>query len=204
VSSWKKPFVWKGSGRYVKTLRRFRLPVVTRLAQSNRSAAIAVVALAILVMAVPFATQERSATTAGKQTVAERQTKPVPVAREPKPATRSAPAVPAEESKPEAVAAASTLVTITGCLERSDETFRLKETSGDDAPRARSWKTAFLKKRSASIEVVDAPNRLKMSSYVGQRVSLTGTLVDREMHARVLQPVAGSCGSSKSAKAAAL
>jgi hypothetical protein len=95
-------------------------------------------------------------------------------------------------------------VTITGCLERSDETFRLKETSGDDAPRARSWKTAFLKKRSASIEVVDAPNRLKMSSYVGQRVSLTGTLVDREMHARVLQPVAGSCGSSKSAKAAAL
>jgi hypothetical protein len=51
---------------------------------------------------------------------------------------------------------------------------------------------------------VDASNRLKIDNYVGQRISLTGTLVDREMHARSLQPVAPSCGSGKSTKSAAL
>ena len=202
MSSWKKPFVWKGSGRYVKTLRRFRVPAVSRLARSNRPVAIAIVVLAILVMAVPFAMRQRPATTGQKQTVAQRETKQVAAPREAKRATRSAPSVPAEQPKSDAVTAASTLVTITGCLERSDETFRLKNTSGEDAPRARSWKSAFLKKRSASLEVVDASNRLKMDNYVGQRVSLTGTLVDREMHVRVLQPVASSCGSGKLEKAA--
>ena len=200
--SWKQPFVWKGSGRYIKTIRRFRVPFVTRLARSNRPAAIGIVVLAILVMAVPFAM--RSATTGGKQTLAQRETKPAAVPREAKRAVRPAPGVPAEAPKSEAVAAASTLVTITGCLERSDEAFRLKDTSGDDVPQSRSWKSAFLKKRPASLEVVDASNRLKMDSYVGQRISLTGTLVDREMHARRLQPVAPSCGSGKSGKAAAL
>lgn len=202
--SWKQPFVWKGSGRYIKPMRRFRVPSVTRLARSNRPAATAIVVLAILVMAVPFAIRQRSATTGGKQTLAQRETKQVAVPREAKRATRPAPSVPAEELKSEAVAEESTLVTITGCLERSDETFRLKDTSGADAPRSRSWKTAFLKKRSASLEVVDASNRLKMNNYVGQRISLTGTLVDREMHARLLEPVAPSCGTGKSTKSAAL
>jgi hypothetical protein len=202
--SWKQPFVWKGSGRYIKTIRRFRVPFVTRLARSNRPAAIGIVVLAILVMLVPFAMRQRSATTGGKQTLVQRDTKPAAIPREAKRAPRPAPAVPAEDPKSEAVAAASTLVTITGCLERSDEAFRLKDTSGDGAPQSRSWKSAFLKKRSASLEVVDASNRLKMDTYVGQRISLTGTLVDREMHARQLQPVAPSCGSGKSGKAAAL
>jgi hypothetical protein len=86
-------------------------------------------------------------------------------------------------------------VTITGCLERSDETFRLKDTAGADAPRARSWKSAFLKKGSASIEVVDTANGLKLPDHVGQRVSVTGMLVDREMQVQSLQPVALSCAS---------
>jgi hypothetical protein len=204
--SWKQPFVWKGSGRYIKTMRRFRVPSVTRLAQSNRPAAIAIVVLAILVMTVPFAIRQRSATTGGEQTVvAQQETRQVALPRPVKRATRPAPRVAAaEEPKSEAVAAAPTLVTVTGCLERSDDTFRLKDTSGADAPRSRSWRTAFLKKRSASLEIVDVSNRLKMTDYVGQRISLTGTVVDREMHARLLQPVAPSCGSGKSAKAAAL
>ena len=84
-------------------------------------------------------------------------------------------------------------VTITGCLERTDETFRLKDTTGVDAPKSRSWKSGFLKKGSASIEVVDAANRLKLPGHVGQRVSVTGTLVDREMKIRSLQRVAASC-----------
>jgi hypothetical protein len=84
-------------------------------------------------------------------------------------------------------------VTVTGCLERDAETFRLEKTSGADAPKARSWKSGFLKKRSASIEVVDAANRLQLPNQVGQRVSVMGVLVDREMRARSLQRVAGSC-----------
>jgi hypothetical protein len=87
-------------------------------------------------------------------------------------------------------------VTITGCLERADETFRLKDTAGVDAPKSRSWKSGFLKKGSASIEVVDAANRLRLPDHVGRRVSVTGTLVDREMRVRSLQRVAASCTKS--------
>jgi hypothetical protein len=200
----KEPFVWKGSGRYIKTIRRFRVPALGRLARSHRSVAIAIVVLAILVMAMPLAIPERSMTTEGRQPVAESETKQATVRRETKRPVRSAPEVPAEEAKAEAVVETTPVVTITGCLERSDDTFRLKDTSGADAPRSRSWKTAFLKKRSASLDVLDAANRLKMDDYVGQRISLTGTLVDREMRARSLQPVAPSCGSGKSVKSAAL
>jgi hypothetical protein len=84
-------------------------------------------------------------------------------------------------------------VTITGCLERNDETFRLKDTSGADAPKSRSWKSGFLKKGTKPIDVVDASKRLKLGDHVGQRVSVTGTLVDREMQVRSLKRVAPSC-----------
>src|SRR5262245_2386267 len=84
-------------------------------------------------------------------------------------------------------------VTITGCLERDDETFRLKDTSGADAPRSRSWKSAFLKKGAAPVAVVDASSRLKLTNHVGQRVSVTGTLTDGEMQIRSLRRVATSC-----------
>ena len=77
-------------------------------------------------------------------------------------------------------------VTITGCLERDDNAFRLKETSG-------SWKSGFLKKGPAPVAITDASNRLKLQSHVGERVSVTGTLVDREMQGRTLQRLASSC-----------
>ena len=93
----------------------------------------------------------------------------------------------------QAPAPTPTLVTITGCLERGDSTFRLKDTTGADAPKSRSWKSGFLKSGSASIQVVDAGDRLNLSNHVGQRVSLTGTLVDREMKARSLQSISASC-----------
>ena len=85
------------------------------------------------------------------------------------------------------------LVTITGCLERDDETFRLEDTSGEDAPRSRSWKSAFLKKGTAPVEVVDASNRLKLTNHIGQRVSVTGTLSDGEMQIRSLRRITASC-----------
>jgi hypothetical protein len=84
-------------------------------------------------------------------------------------------------------------VTITGCLERDGDGFRLKDTSGTDAPRSRSWKSGFLKKGPAPIDVVDAVSTLKLTDQVGQRVSVTGTLVDRDMHARTVRRVGASC-----------
>ena len=84
-------------------------------------------------------------------------------------------------------------MTITGCLENAHDAFRLKDTSGADAPKARSWKSGFLKKSTPSIEVVDAANRLQLPAHVGQRVSVTGVLVDREMKARSLKRIAASC-----------
>ena len=87
----------------------------------------------------------------------------------------------------------SSTVTITGCLQRGGEAFRLTDTDGSDAPRARSWKTGFLKKGRATIDVTDAANRLRMGSHVGQRVSVTGLLEDRQMQARSLRRIAPAC-----------
>lgn len=84
-------------------------------------------------------------------------------------------------------------VTITGCLERSDDGFRLTDTDGSEAPKARSWKSGFLKKGSASVEVVDAGNRARLRSHIGRRVSVTGLLEDRELQVRSLRRVAPAC-----------
>jgi len=96
-------------------------------------------------------------------------------------------------AEPESVGTTAHMTTVSGCLERSDESFRLKDTSGTDAPKARSWKSGFLRKSAASIDVVDAMHRLRLANHVGQRVSVTGTLEDRSMQARSLQRIAGSC-----------
>jgi hypothetical protein len=83
-------------------------------------------------------------------------------------------------------------VTVVGCLERTDEGYRLKETSGAEAPKTRSWKSGFLKKASASLDVVDASRTLQLRDHVGHRVSVTGTVADREMLAGSLRRV-GDC-----------
>jgi len=118
------------------------------------------------------------------------------------PAVEATAKTPAVESEPKAAAVESTAkadaqnvapVTITGCLELDAETFWLKDTSGMDAPKSRSWKSGFLKKRPSRIELVDSTNTLKLSNYVGQRVAATGMLTDREMRARSLRRDAASC-----------
>jgi hypothetical protein len=108
-----------------------------------------------------------------------------PVADRPENIVASSPV--AKTSEPQAA------VTITGCLEQNAATFRLKNTSGTEAPKARSWKSGFLKKNSASIEVVDASNKVQLPDHVGQRVVVTGMLVDREMQVRSLRRVSTSC-----------
>jgi hypothetical protein len=60
-------------------------------------------------------------------------------------------------------------------------------------PRSRSWKSGFLTKRSASVELVDSANTLKLSNYVGQRVAATGMLANREMQMLSLRRLAASC-----------
>ena len=83
-------------------------------------------------------------------------------------------------------------VTIAGCLERDDDSFWLKDASGDGAPQKRSWKSGFLKKRPSRIELVGGTYALWLASHVGQRVESTGVLVDREMQVRSLR-AQGSC-----------
>ena len=82
-------------------------------------------------------------------------------------------------------------VTMEGCLEQTGDTFRLKDTAGDDAPKSRSWKSGFLKKGAKPVEIVDWNNRLK--NHVGERVSVSGMFVDGEMHVRSLRRVSATC-----------
>ena len=83
-------------------------------------------------------------------------------------------------------------VTVTGCLERDDETLRLTDTAGTDVPKSRNWKSGFLRKRPAAITLVDTAS-LARPGYVGKRVAATGILEDRALRLRSLQPAAGSC-----------
>jgi hypothetical protein len=108
------------------------------------------------------------------------------------PTVESAAKAPAVESKSTAEVQDSTSVTITGCLEHDEETIWLKKASGTDAPKSRSWKSGFLKKRPAPIELVDTAD-LKLTNYAGQRVAATGMLLNRQMRVRSVQRVAASC-----------
>jgi len=92
-----------------------------------------------------------------------------------------------------AVAPKTPFVTVAGCLERNNDGFRLKDTSGADAPKARSWKSGFMKKGSASLDVVDPAHVISLTDYVGRRVSVTGTLTGREMKAKSVRRMSASC-----------
>ena len=86
-----------------------------------------------------------------------------------------------------------TLATISGCLEREGDIFRLKNTSGEDAPKSRSWKSGFIKKSSASIDIVEGALRLKLADHVGRRVTMTGLLTERQIQARSVRVTAEGC-----------
>jgi hypothetical protein len=122
------------------------------------------------------------------------------VSAQPKPVTANAATVvlPESSAKPETDAAKTSAantapVTIYGCLEHSNDTYRLTDTDGADAPKARSWKSGFLKKGAATVEVVDPANRAHLSSQIGHRVGVTGTLNERQLHVRSIRRIASSC-----------
>ena len=183
-----------------------RVNMSTRLKKSMRAmrgigaGPIALAVLSVMAVAVLFAAHppSPSADIARLESAPERavaQAGPNNAVGSPAAASASA-----ADSATKVSAAKSAPVTITGCLERADEAFRLKNTSGVDAPTSRSWKSAFLRKGPASIEVVDAANRVRLSDHIGERVSVTGTLVDREMTVRSLQRVAPFCTSNTRVK----
>lgn len=120
----------------------------------------------------PAASKSAAATPAAKPAVA-------------KAAAAAATPVPAAPAK--AVAESLEVISLTGCLQHDDGAFRLKDTAGADAPKARSWKSGFLKKRPASVEIVDSANRLGLPTHVGQRVTVTGVLLNKEVRARAVQ-----------------
>ena len=87
-------------------------------------------------------------------------------------------------------------VTITGCLEISTDgnDYRLADTEGADAPKSRSWRTGFLRKRTAPVALIDAPDPHALKSSIGKRVAATGVLSSRELQVSSLRVVAPSCG----------
>jgi hypothetical protein len=95
------------------------------------------------------------------------------------------------DANQQAAATSVDTVTITGCLEHDGDSVWLKDASGVDAPRTRSWKSGFLRKRSPRIALVDGP--AGASSYDGHQVSVTGVLVEREMHVSSLKSIADNC-----------
>jgi hypothetical protein len=142
-------------------------------------------------------------------TAAMKQIQPIPAAKfeyvptaapstepEPKMVTASlrpttiedAPAASATSSAKETIEE-TTPATIAGCLQRDDERFVLKDTSGADAPKSRSWKSGFLRKRSSSVEVT---GDTRLASYVGRRIETSGVLADGEMRVRSVR-VLGLC-----------
>jgi hypothetical protein len=89
----------------------------------------------------------------------------------------------------------TTPVTITGCLEISvnQDEFRLTDTEGVDAPSSRTWRTGFLKKRSAAVALVEPPDRLALQSHVGRRVAATGLLTSHDLKVSALRVVGPAC-----------
>lgn len=101
----------------------------------------------------------------------------------------------ATESTATPAAVSQVPVTITGCLETTvdEDWFRLTDTEGADAPKARSWRSGFLTKRSAPVELVDLSDPLGVRKYVGRRVVATGLLTSRELRVRSLESAGPSC-----------
>ena len=118
------------------------------------------------------------------------------------PAKSSTPQLPAASPQPHSTSTSPAIeperertasATISGCLESDEGTFRLTDASGASAPTARSWKSGFLKKRPAQIELADGVGTLNLRSHVGRRVAATGTLADRVMRVDSVR-VVGACG----------
>ena len=175
-------------------------PVMARIRwpETTRSRTVALAAVAIVGAGILISAGSRTKPVSAAAADVRADSASIPLESAPNPSLPSDAQI-ASESTSNASASKATPVTITGCLERNHETFELRDTSGPDAPRSRSWRSAFLKRSAASIEVVDTAGGVRLPSHVGQRVTVKGTLVDREMQVRSLQRVAASCDKTPKA-----
>jgi hypothetical protein len=162
--------------------------------------AMLVTAMCVTGAVIVIAAREMTPSRAAVSTEAAPDTEVVTAQPKPMVSTANVDVSPAPTAKSETEAsktnAANTApVTIFGCLERSNESYRLIDTDGADAPKARSWKTAFLKKGAATVEVVDPGNRVRLSSHVGHRVGVTGTMSEKQLQVRSIRKISSSCGN---------
>jgi len=163
-------------------------PQTVKVAGASAVALIAVGAIVLVAhQATPASTAApvaKSATVSASAPAAKPVTAPAKSATPAK--TKSANAKSGAQAAPE-------IVTITGCLEQKDDGFRLKDTGGSEAPKSRSWKTLGLTKHASTLSLVDTSKKLKLGSHVGERVSVTGALLDRELQGRSLKTLTASC-----------
>jgi len=202
--------VKKKAVRRKKPTRGRKVAGVVKTFRSNRwtgtpgiSAAVAFAALVGVLMIAYSASPPLPATEA--RTAAPSQEHSEPVAAPSRPVASTATAsrsretteAPADEAEPATGVTTGpmpTVVTLTGCLARSENAFRLNDTTGVNVPKARNWKSGFLTKRSASIAIVPDSSELPLAKHIGSRVTVSGTLIDREMRVRTLRRVSSSCG----------
>ena len=194
----------KKASRSIRSKKAVRGKAATTFAWATSSRTI-VLAMICVVVAAALVTARQDAPRAevahtgtpppavapSRDSSAQRQAKKPVIARDSAPVPLKA----AVESTPQAELHDAGAVTMTGCLELDERTFRLTDVSGVDAPRSRSWRSGFLRKRPATVELVDATNNLRLPTHVGRRITATGTLIDGEMRARSLRLVATSCRS---------
>jgi len=205
--------VKKKAVRRKKPTRRRNFASAVKTFRSNRwtgtpgiSALVAFAALVGVLMIAYSASPPLPATEA--RTAAPSQEHPEPAATPSRPVastatasrsreTAAAPVDEAETATGVTTGPTPTVVTLTGCLARSDNAFRLNDTTGVNVPKARSWKSGFLTKRSASIAIVPDSSELPLAKHIGSRVTVSGTLIDREMRVRTLRRVSSSCGDGE-------
>jgi hypothetical protein len=73
-------------------------------------------------------------------------------------------------------------VTLTGCLRSGAEhnSFMLTKVEGTDGPKARGWKTGYLLKRPAKVEIVTGAAAIRPKDHLGRRVTVTGVMDEKE------------------------
>jgi hypothetical protein len=151
---------------------------------------VCIVGTAMLIVARSSEPTSAASTVPEEPIVAIAPIQQTPVAKAQKPSTFAA--RPASAPSAGAVAGAE-LASIEGCLIQDANQFQLKNTSGEDAPKGRSWKSGFLHRSAKTVDVVDQSHRLNLARHVGERVTITGLLDDRELQGTSLKRVAESC-----------
>ncbi len=78
-------------------------------------------------------------------------------------------------------------------MSTDEDRIRLTDTDGASAPKSRSWRTGFLKRRSAPVDLVGASDTQALQKQVGKRVAATGVLTSRELRVSSFHVVSPAC-----------